>query len=147
MGTKEGVDKQLDSRKNPSLGFSNLRVLYGQLPSVVKKERSQQSVCSEYGSDFVPPNADSKVGIALSTLSKLPLNALRHPPQGSTCGWFIYGGEVLSQDPDFFQPIHAHHLTEYCPSILPYLGLAPGWRVLLAPGQIEVWHDPELLKA
>lgn len=112
----------------------------------MKNERSQQSVCSEYGSEFVPPDADSKVGIALASLGNAPLNALRHPPQGNTCGWYIWGGEVLLQDPEFFQPLHVHHLAEYCPSILPYLGLAPGWRVLIAAGQIEVWHDPELLE-
>jgi len=112
----------------------------------MKNKQSQQSVCSRYGSEFVPSDADSKVGIALASLSKAPLNALRLPPQGNTCGWYIWGGEVLSQDPEFFQPLHVHHLAEYCPSILPYLGLAPGWRVLIAPGQVEVWHDPELLE-
>jgi len=28
---------------------------------------------------------------------------------------------------------------------VPFLGLPPGWRVLLAPGQEEVWFDAELL--
>jgi hypothetical protein len=112
----------------------------------MKNEQSQQAVCSEYGSEFVPSDADSKVGIALATLGKVPLNALRHPPQGGTCGWYIWGGEVLSQEPDFFQPLHVHHLAEYCPNILPYLGLAPGYRVLLAPCQTEVWHDLKLLE-
>jgi hypothetical protein len=111
----------------------------------MKSERSQQSVCAEYSSEFMPPDAESKVGIALASLSKTPLNALRHPPQGNTCGWYIWGGEVLSQDPEFFQSLHVHHLAQHCPTIVPYLALAPGWRVLLAQGQIEVWHDAELL--
>lgn len=111
----------------------------------MKSERSQQSVCAEYSSEFVPPDAESKVGIALASLSKTPLNALRHPPKGNTCGWYIWGGEDLSQDPEFFQPLHVHHLGQHCPTIVPYLALAPGWRVLLAQGQTEVWHDAELL--
>ncbi|MEO7862042.1 MAG: hypothetical protein ABIU05_16735 [Nitrospirales bacterium] len=111
-----------------------------------KNERSPQAVCFEYGSEFVPADADSSVGIALASLGKAPLNALHHPLLGNTCGWYIWGGEVLSQDPEFFQPLHVHHLTEYYPSILSYLGLAPGWRGLIAPGQVEVWHDPELLE-
>ena len=108
--------------------------------------QKQQAVCVQFGSAFVPPDVESKVGIALATLGDAPLNAMRHPPEGNACGWYIWGGEVLSQDTDFFQPLHVHHLAEYCQTILPYLALAPGWRVLLAPGQIEVWHDPELLK-
>jgi hypothetical protein len=31
------------------------------------------------------------------------------------------------------------------PALVPYLGLAPGWRVLLAPSHIDVWYDPMLL--
>jgi hypothetical protein len=29
--------------------------------------------------------------------------------------------------------------------IAPYFGLAPGWRVLLAPGYVDVWYDRTLL--
>lgn len=108
--------------------------------------QKQQAVCVQFGSAFVAPDVESKVGIALATLGGAPLNALRHPPEGNACGWYIWGGEVLSRDTDFFQSLHVHHLAEYCPVILLYLALAPGWRVLLAPDQIEVWHDPELLK-
>jgi len=113
----------------------------------MKQQHSQQTVCLEHGSAFCPPDAESKVGVAISTLGLQPLNALRHPPKNGTCGWYIWGGEVLSQDPDFFQPLHVHHLVQRCPAIIPYLALAPGWRVLLAPAQLEVWHDPSLLNA
>ena len=30
--------------------------------------------------------------------------------------------------------------------VLPYLGLAPGWRFLLAPGHVDVWFDPATLE-
>lgn len=111
----------------------------------MNSEKSQQEVCSEVGSAFAPCSPDSKVGIALQTLRAEPLNALRHPEENESCGWYIWGGEGLSESPQFFQPVHVLHLVEYCPAIVPYLGLAPGWRVLLAPSQREVWYDSSLL--
>jgi hypothetical protein len=85
-----------------------------------------------------------KVGIALPTLGDLPLNALRHRPGNGTTGWYIWGGN-LSDAPDFFQTLHAEHLYEYVPQLVPYLALAPGWRVLIAPAQLDVWYDASLL--
>jgi len=105
---------------------------------------SQSKICEQFGSLFEPPGEDQRLGIALSTLSQLPLNALRHPPQNGTCGWYIWGGELLG-DPDFFQSLHVHHLVAHAPSLVAFLALAPGWRVLLAPEQTEVWYDPALL--
>ena len=83
--------------------------------------------------------------MALDTLTAQPLNALRHQPTDGTSGWYIWGGESLSEDPEFFAPLHHAHLAEYCPALVPYLGLGPGWRVLLAPNQEEVWFDETLL--
>ncbi len=105
---------------------------------------SQIDVCERFGSALSQPGEDDRLGVALATLSKVPLNALRHPAKDETCGWYIWGGE-LSDKPDFFQPLHVHHLIEHAPAIIPYLGLAPGWRVLLAPGHEDVWYDPALL--
>jgi len=51
----------------------------------------------------------------------------------------------MSQDPDFFQPLHVSQLNKTCPEIIKYLALAPGWRVLLAGGHEDVWFDHELL--
>lgn len=104
-----------------------------------------EEICARYGSGFLPPVASQKLGLALGSLRTLPLNALRHPPENGTCGWYIWGGVEMSQDREFFQPLHVSHIAEYCPDILPFLGLAPGWRVLLAPGQTEVWFDENLL--
>jgi len=108
---------------------------------------TSQEICARYGSEFSPPVPSQKVGLALGSLHSRPLNALRHPPQNGTCGWYIWGGTEMSQDRDFFQPLHVSHLAEYCPDLLPFLGLAPGWRVLLAPGQTEMWFDENLLNA
>ena len=105
---------------------------------------SPEHVCNRFSSRFCPPDPGQHLGIALQTLHLLPLNALRHRPDGNTCGWFIWGGE-LSQDPNFFQSIHVSHLEQHAPALLPYLALEPGWRVLLAPGHEDVWHDPGVL--
>jgi len=107
------------------------------------KQLSQSEVCEQLGSLFLPPAEDDLVGIALSTLSQLPLNALRHPQGHGTCGWYIWGG-AYSDDPEFFQPLHLHHVVEHVPQLVPYLALAVGWRVLLAPDQQDVWYDPAL---
>jgi hypothetical protein len=106
----------------------------------------QAAVCKRFGSVLSVPTSDLKVGIAFQTLDAIPLNALRHRPEAGTCGWYIWGGEHFSQAPDFFQPLHVAHLDEYCPKLLPYLGLAPGWRVLLALDYQDVWYDESLLK-
>jgi hypothetical protein len=106
---------------------------------------STQEECARYGSEFLPPESSEKLGIALGSLHALPLNALRHPPEGGTCGWYIWGGGEMPQDRDFFQPLHVSHIEEYCPNLLPFLALAPGWRVLLAPEQTDVWFDENLL--
>lgn len=105
---------------------------------------TQIDTCNTWGSIFVPPLEDEKVGLAIATLAQLPLNALRYPAENGTCGWYIWGGE-LQHDPEFFQPVHVEHLEAYVPSLLRYLALAPGWRVLIAPGQLDVWYDPKLL--
>jgi hypothetical protein len=109
-------------------------------------EDQQVSVARRFGVEPQPPDTDLKVGIARNVKSDLqPLNALRHVLEGDTCGWYIWVGQELSQDPDFFVPLHISHLGEWCPEILSYLALAPGWRVLLAPGYEDVWFDADLL--
>ncbi|HYO74687.1 MAG TPA: hypothetical protein VEU33_52310 [Archangium sp.] len=89
-----------------------------------------------------------KVGISLNVRSGLmPINGLRHPIQGDTTGWYIWAGGESSTAPDFFQPVHVAHLTEWCPLALKFLGLPPGWRFLVADGYEDVWADPSLLDA
>jgi hypothetical protein len=112
------------------------------MESAVEK---QKEICQKYNADCLLPKPKTKVGIALDTLGKEPLNALRHPPEADTCGWYIWGGEELLLTPDFFQPLHVEHLIERCPAIVPYLGLAPGWRVLLAGDYADIWYDDALL--
>jgi hypothetical protein len=106
----------------------------------------QARTARRFGVVSAPPAADSTVGIARNVKTVIqPLNALRHRPENGTSGWYIWRGEVLSDAPGFFEPLHVSHLAGWCPQILPYLGLPPGWRVLVAPGHEDVWFDATLL--
>ena len=105
----------------------------------------QQLVCARVGASLLPSPLGLKVGIARTVLtSVLPINGLRHPPVGDTTGWYIWAGEDFPAD-DGFVPLHVEHLDEWCPGALPYLGLAPGWRFLIAPGHEDIWFDIALL--
>ena len=109
---------------------------------------AQREICKKYGVEFCPAPPSEKLGIAENVRGgALPINGLRHPPIGDTPGWYVWAGEELSADPDFFKPLHIEHLEEWCPRIQKYLGLAPGWRFLIADEYEDVWFDPELLKA
>jgi hypothetical protein len=110
-----------------------------------KVEKQQKEICLKFGSSFIASKENEKVGIALNTIEQQPLNALRHNPENNTCGWYIWGGEEMSQDPEFFQPLHVSHLKDKCPEIVKYLGLSPGWRVLVAGEYEDVWYDEGLL--
>jgi hypothetical protein len=105
----------------------------------------QRRVCARFGAPWAESPENLKVGIALNVKSGLrPINGLRHPPQGDTTGWHIWAGEEFSDDPDFFVPLHVKHLAEWCPEVLPYLGLAPGWRFLIDQDYEDVWEDTSL---
>lgn len=109
-------------------------------------DEEQKSIADRFGVSPMPPEPSVKVGIARNVGTGVePLNALRHEPEGDTSGWYIWAGEEMSKDPDFFDPLHVSHLSDKCPELVPYLSLPPGWRVLLAPGQEDVWFDDSLL--
>ncbi|WP_369745070.1 hypothetical protein [Paenarthrobacter sp. AMU7] len=108
---------------------------------------AQMQMATRFGAVPAPPLKGMKVGVSESIRSShlLPLNGLRHPAATGTSGWFIWRGEELGTVPDFFVPLHVEHLTPWCPEVLPYLALPPGWRFLLAPGYEDVWFDETLL--
>lgn len=115
------------------------------MTGVDKNVDTQRRICATYRVPFWPSPGDMKVGIARSVRSgDLPVHGLRHAPEGDTTGWYIWTGE-MSDDPDFFVPLHIDHLVDWCPGVIPYLGLAPGWRFLLGHGHADVWNDPTLL--
>jgi hypothetical protein len=107
----------------------------------------QRAICQKFGASCLLPDEWLKIGISRTfDPAQFPINGLRHPPEGDTTGWYIWSGEKLSTDPDFFVPLHAIHLNDRCPEIVKYFGLGPGWRFLVAPGYEDVWFDPGLLK-
>jgi hypothetical protein len=108
--------------------------------------QTQQELCVRYGVPWVASPDHLKAGVARNVRGGLvPLNGLRHPPEGDTTGWYIWAGEELSAAPDFFEPQHVAHLAELCPAALRFLGLPPGWRFLVAGDYVDVWEDPTLL--
>ncbi len=108
--------------------------------------QKQKEICQKYKSRWVHAPSDMKVGIAKNVKEgAFPLHGLRHPVEGDTTGWYIWAGEELSSEDNFFEPLHVSHLAERCPDSIPFLGLEPGMRFLLAPGQEEVWYDEALL--
>ncbi|MGH7025251.1 MAG: immunity protein Imm33 domain-containing protein [Caulobacteraceae bacterium] len=107
----------------------------------------QKGICQRFGVEFFPSPPDLVAGVAENVCSgALPLNGLRHPPAGQTTGWYLWAGVDFSDADDFFAPWHVEHLQSYRPAVLPYLGLPPGWRFLLADGHEDVWFDPGLLE-
>lgn len=108
---------------------------------------SQKRICKKHGFNFESSSFDSKVAIALNVKdSKLPIHALRHPSTKNLTGWYIWSGDY-SEDNDFFKPLHVTHLEEWCPVILPYLGLPAGIRFLIAEdgNYVDIWEDLTLL--
>jgi hypothetical protein len=106
---------------------------------------SQQAICAKFETEFAPCNSGDKLGIAIETIGKFPINGLRHIAENGTCGWYIWCGEELSNDADFFKPLHVSHINKYLPEIEQYLGLPCGYRFLIADGVEDVWHDPSLI--
>lgn len=107
----------------------------------------QQRLCEKHGANYMPALDDQKVGIAENVRTGLlPINGLRHPPQGDTTGWYIWAGEEFSEADDFFVALHVRHLPEWCPEVEKFLGLPPGWRFLKAEDYEDVWYDEALVR-
>jgi hypothetical protein len=110
-------------------------------------EELQRRICKAYGAEYTPPISGSKVGIALQTMGRTPIQATRTPPTDTTCGWYIYAGDQWSDDPAFYQGLCVEHLAEYCKFALPFLALPPGWWFHTdGKGQYRAEYDAELLK-
>ena len=105
----------------------------------------QIAMCRRYGAIFEETRHELMVGVSRNIETDVfPLHGLRHLAEGQSCGWFLWRGDFSEAD-DFFQVVHASHLEKMCPDVLPYLGLAPGWRFQLAPDYADVWYDVKLL--
>jgi hypothetical protein len=107
---------------------------------------SKQSVCEWVNAEPLPPSKGSKLGIALSTLGKLPIHGLRLAPTDTTNGWYIWCGGEMSSESDFFAPMHIEHMSEYLLEAIDYLELPPGYRFLIDGSNYEdVWFDGAIL--
>ncbi|PFU44221.1 lipoyl synthase [Bacillus cereus] len=108
--------------------------------------KNQISICEKYGAEYVESPNDLKLGIAQNMRSGIvPINGLRMSVEKGTTGWYIWAGEEMRIEPDFFLPLHVQHIDEWAPEIKKYLGLPPGWRFLIAGNYEDVWYDPDLL--
>ncbi|MEJ2297130.1 MAG: hypothetical protein P8X94_01230 [Woeseiaceae bacterium] len=74
------------------------------------------------------PLPDEMISLALDTLRTMPLNGLRYLPAEGGSGWYVWGGDEMSEAADFFTPIQVRYVTDYVPNIRPYLALPPGFR-------------------
>ena len=107
----------------------------------------QTEICRKFSAQYEAFDLDLMVGVSKNFISgALPLNGLRHPQEGHSCGWFLWAGEDFSEAGDFWEVWHANHLLDRCPEIVKYLGLAPGWRFLVAGDYEDVWFDEKLLE-
>jgi len=105
----------------------------------------QEAICRRYGVVPFPVSAEDKVGISRNVKDRLlPINGVRCRPENGTSGWYIWAGEDMSTDADFFAPLHVSHLADWCPAVIQFLLLPPGWRFLLADDYFDVWFDPEV---
>lgn len=107
--------------------------------------KSQEDFCAKVQAEFVASSSSERLGIALDTLGKLPVNGMRINPESGTCGWYIWCGESCSKDADFFKPLHVAHLRDYLPEAEKFLGLSPGYRFLVAGEYEDVWYDQALI--
>ena len=88
------------------------------------------------------------MGIALGTLGSMPIHGLRHSPENGTNGWYIWCEETMSQEDDFFSPIHVEQIQEYMHEAKEYLDLPPGYRFLIDGNNYEdVWFEADLINA
>ncbi|WP_224012648.1 immunity protein Imm33 domain-containing protein [Paraburkholderia tropica] len=104
---------------------------------------AMRTVCARFGATFAGCDMSLKVGISRNVGEGVrPIHGIRLEPEGDTCGWYIWAGE-FRDDLDFFVPLHAAHLHQWAPLVVPYLGLARGWRFLITETYEDVWLDPQ----
>lgn len=105
-------------------------------------ETIQRQVCEEVGAESWPVDYSLKVGISMNVREGvLPIRGLRNRPESTTSGWYIWAGGRMSQDDDFFVPLHASHLADWCPLAIKYLQLPPGWHFLTDGSYEDIWFD------
>lgn len=118
----------------------------------VKWATVQPPICEQFKVRPVPADPELNCGVARNVINgayasagEYPLTGVRHPPMNGTSGWYVWAGDYSDAD-DFFVPVHTLHLEHYCPELVPYLALPPGWWIELAPGHEDAGYDTALLE-
>jgi hypothetical protein len=107
--------------------------------------RDRVGVCRQFGAQYLMSPDNGRIGLSRTfSLDDMPVHGLRHPPEFGETGWYFWTGE-LSEAPDFFAPEFTAAIILAAPFAERFLGLAPGWRVLLTPDHVDVWYDEQLL--
>ncbi len=107
---------------------------------------NQKIVCEKVNVELDVPERGSKLGLAISTIGIEPINGVRVAPENGTNGWYIWCGGEMSEDDDFFSPLHVDNIEEYLPVVNKYLGLPPGYRFQVDnSGYEDIWYDESLL--
>jgi len=111
-------------------------------------EQEQKMICEKLGVPWHPIEPRSLIAFNESLFSSVaPINGLRHPKQVVIDGWYLWSGEEISEDEDYFKPIHVEHLIERKGIVLKYLALPPGWRFQIDEnGYEDIWYDPLILE-
>ncbi|HXQ35726.1 MAG TPA: hypothetical protein VN843_17050, partial [Anaerolineales bacterium] len=125
----------LDLTKQRVLGHRllDLNQAYGLTPARQDLITKQKEICARFGAEYEPIEMDLMIALGKNVWSGLlPLNGLRHPKEGQVCGWYLWAGEEFPTEPDFFYVQHVYHLVDSKPEVAKYLGLAAGWRFLVA---------------
>jgi hypothetical protein len=109
--------------------------------------RERQDICAKFDVPFVDVDQSQTMGVAENVRHNvMPINGLRLSPDGDFSGWYIWAGTNMHpEDDDFYKPLHVSHIDNWNPLVSKYLGLAPGWRFLVAEGHEDVWFDPSIL--
>ncbi|MGY3301804.1 hypothetical protein ACVK1X_001082 [Pseudomonas sp. PvR086] len=99
---------------------------------------TQNAICEKYGVSALA--SEEMVALAIGSLGKTPIYGTRiQLPENGNVSWFIHCGEH-SAAPDFYQPLHVHHLHEMLPQVLKYLCLPTGAKFIIdTEGYEDVW--------
>ena len=103
----------------------------------------QRKICEKYNIPWVETPLDMRVGLMKNFADgQMPLNGLRHPPDGGTAGWYLWAGVRWTTDINEWDALHISHLSEQSSFVAKYLGLPPGYRFLVDDkGHEDVWFD------
>jgi hypothetical protein len=66
-------------------------------------QNDPSEICRRFDTEYLPPDAEQKVGIALGSLGNVPLHAVRIHPENGTSGWYIMAVSIQRM-PTFISP-------------------------------------------